>query len=117
MLIVLNGLAWIGSVLGQCGPAAEGSGGGSPWSGIWMIALIFIIFYFLLIRPQQKKQKEHQKLMDSLTKGDRVVTSGGIYGTVIGVKDNIVVLKIAEEVKIEVAKSAVTAVIDKTPAE
>lgn len=111
MLVILNGLAWTGSILGQCNQQAEG--GGSPWSGIWMIALIFIIFYFLLIRPQQKKSKEHQKLMDSLTKGDRVVTSGGIYGTVIGVKEGIVVLKIAEEVKIEVAKSAVTAVIDK----
>jgi preprotein translocase subunit YajC len=106
----------MGSILGQCGPAAEGGGTSSPWSGIWMIALIFIIFYFLLIRPQQKKQKEHQKLMDSLTKGDRVVTSGGIYGTVVGVKEGIVVLKIAEEVKIEIAKSAVTAVIDKTQA-
>lgn len=117
MLLVLNGLAWMGSILGQCGPAAEGGGTSSPWSGIWMIALIFIIFYFLLIRPQQKKQKEHQKLMDSLTKGDRVVTSGGIYGTVVGVKEGIVVLKIAEEVKIEIAKSAVTAVIDKTQAQ
>jgi preprotein translocase subunit YajC len=107
----------MGSILGQCGPAAEGGGTSSPWSGIWMIALIFIIFYFLLIRPQQKKQKEHQKLMDSLTKGDRVVTSGGIYGTVVGVKEGIVVLKIAEEVKIEIAKSAVTAVIDKTQAQ
>jgi preprotein translocase subunit YajC len=116
MLVILNGLAWIGSILGQtCNQQAEG--GGSPWSGIWMIALIFIIFYFLLIRPQQKKQKEHQKLMEGLTKGDRVVTSGGIYGTVVGVKDNIVVLKISEEVKIEIAKSAVTAVIDKTKAE
>jgi preprotein translocase subunit YajC len=117
MLVILSGLAWTGSIIGQCGPAAEGQGGGSPWSGIWMIALIFIIFYFLLIRPQQKKQKEHQKLMDSLTKGDKVVTSGGIYGTVIGVKEGIVVLKIAEEVKIEVAKSAVTAVIDKAQAQ
>ncbi len=111
MLILLNGLAWMGSVLGQC--EQQGEGGGSPWSGIWMIALIFIIFYFLLIRPQQKKQKQHQKLMDSLTKGDKVVTSGGIYGTVIGVKEGIVVLKIAEDVKIEVAKSAVTTVIAK----
>lgn len=113
MLLLLNGLAWMGSVLAQCGPAAEGEKSGSPWSGIWMIALIFIIFYFLLIRPQQKKQKEHQKLLESLSKGDRVVTSGGIYGTVIGVKENIVVLKIAEDVKIEVAKSAVTAVVAK----
>ena len=66
MLVILSGLAWIGSILGQCNQQAEGTG--SPWSGIWMIALIFIIFYFLLIRPQQKKQKQHQKLMDSQPK-------------------------------------------------
>ncbi len=111
MLLLLNGFTWIGSLLAQCESQAEG--GGSPWSGIWMIALIFVIFYFLLIRPQQKKQKEHKKLLDSITKGDRAVTSGGLYGTVVGVKENIVVLKIAEDVKIEVAKSAITHVVAK----
>ena len=111
MLLLLNGFTWIAGVLAQCEPQQEG--GGSPWSGIWMIALIFVIFYFLLIRPQQKKQKEHQKLLESLKKGDRVVTSGGMYGTVIGVKENIVVLKIAENVKVEFAKSAVSAIVSR----
>ena len=111
MSLLLNGFAWIAGLLAQCEP--QGEGGGSPWSGIWMIALIFVIFYFLLIRPQQKKQKEHQNLLESLRKGDRVVTSGGIYGTVVGVKENIVVLKIAENVKIEIAKSAVSAIVSR----
>ena len=111
MLLLVNGFAWIGSLLAQCDQ--QGEGGGSPWSGIWMIALIFIIFYFLLIRPQQKKQKAHQKLLESISKGDRIVTSGGLYGTVVGVKENIVVLKIAEDVKIEVAKTAVANIVAK----
>ena len=100
--------------LGQCAPqGGEGGGGGSPLSGLWMIALIFVIFYFLLIRPQQKKQKQHQNMLGTLKKGDRVVTSGGVYGTVVGVKDNIVVLRIAEDVKVEFVKSAVTSIVTK----
>ncbi len=100
-------------LLGQCAPKAGEGGGGSPLSGLWMIALIFVIFYFLLIRPQQKKQKQHQNMLESIKKGDRVVTSGGMYGTVIGVKDNVVVLKIADEVKVEFAKSAISSIVSK----
>jgi preprotein translocase subunit YajC len=111
MLLLLNGFAWIAGTLAQCAP--QGEGGGSPWSSVLMIALVFVIFYFLLIRPQQKRQKDHQKLLESLKKGDRVVTSGGMYGNVVGVKDDIVVLKIAENVKIEVAKSAVTHIVSR----
>lgn len=78
-----------------------------------MIALIFVIFYFLLIRPQQKKQKQHQNMLESVKKGDRVVTSGGVYGTVVGVKDNVVVLRIAEDVKVEFVKSAISSIVTK----
>lgn len=73
----------------------------------------FAIFYFVLIRPQQKKQKELQKTISGLGKGDRVMTNGGIFGTVVGIKDNILVLKIAENVKIEVLKTAVASVVGK----
>ena len=76
-----------------------------PW------ILIFAIFYFLLIRPQQKKAKEHQKMLNNLKKGDKVLTSGGIYGVVVGIKPAIFELEIAEEVKIQVAKSAVSQVL------
>jgi len=101
-------------LLAQCAPqGAEGGGGGSPWGGLWMIALIFVIFYFLLIRPQQKKQKQHQNMLESVKKGDRVVTSGGVYGTVVGVKDNVVVLRIAEDVKVEFIKSAISSIVTK----
>jgi preprotein translocase subunit YajC len=112
MSIALNALNAIGTLLGQCGPAPEGEGGGgSTLFTLFPILLIFVIFYFLLIRPQQKRQKEHQKMLEAIQKGDRVLTSGGLYGTVVGVKENIVVLKIAENVKIEIAKSAVTHIV------
>jgi len=71
---------------------------------------IFAIFYFLMIRPQQKRQKEVQKMLSGIKKGDRVVTASGLYGTVAGIKDDVVVLQIADNVKVEMVKSAVTGV-------
>lgn len=81
------------------------------FTGILILILIFAIFYFILIRPQQKKMKKHQNMLNNLTKGDTVVTEGGIHGSVIGLKDNIVVIRIAkvkdEDVKIEVSKARI----------
>jgi preprotein translocase subunit YajC len=65
-------------------------------TGIIPIILIIGVFYFLMIMPQQKKIKKHQNMLKNLSKGDEVVTEGGIYGTIVGIKDNVVVLKIAE---------------------
>jgi len=80
-------------------------------STIAPLILIFGVFYFILIRPQQRKVRRHQNMLNSLSKGDQVVTEGGIHGTVVGVKDNIVVLKIAivrdEDVKIEVSRARI----------
>ncbi len=72
-----------------------------------VMGLIFFIFYFLIIRPQRQKEADHQKTLKALNKNDEVVTIGGIYGTVINVKDTSVVLRVADNVKIEVQKSAV----------
>jgi preprotein translocase subunit YajC len=69
-----------------------------------------VIFYFLLIRPQQKRQKQHQQLMANLKTGDRVVTSGGIHGLIANVKETTFLLKVADNVKIEIDKSAVAGV-------
>jgi preprotein translocase subunit YajC len=86
---------------------------GSPSSGVAMIAnflpiiLIFVIFYFMLIRPQQKKQKDFEKMLKELKKNDEVVTSGGIHGTILNVKDDTLTLKIDDNVKIEVNKNAI----------
>ena len=71
---------------------------------------IGVIFYFLIIRPQSKKQKEHQTLLNSMKSGDKIITSGGIHGLVLNIKDTTVIVKIADNVKIEVDKSAVAVV-------
>ncbi len=71
------------------------------------IILIFVIFYFLIIKPQKQKQVSHQKMVDSLAKNDDIITIGGIHGTVLNVKDSSIVLRIADNVKIEMQKSAI----------
>lgn len=75
--------------------------------GMMPLIFIFVIFYFLLILPQKKIRKEHQLMLSNLTKGDKIVTNGGIYGMVSQIKDNVVILKIAENIKIEIQKEAV----------
>lgn len=90
-----------------------GAEGGNPLTMFIPIIMVFVVFYLLLIRPQQKKQKEHQNLLSELSKGDKVVTNGGLYGTISDSKDHVVILKIAENVKVEVVKSAIATVIDK----
>ena len=75
------------------------------------IVLVFVVFYFLLIAPARKKQKKLQEMINNLKSGDRVVTTGGIYGTVVGISDNVVQLRIAANVKIDIAKSAVAGLI------
>ncbi|MCK4572851.1 MAG: preprotein translocase subunit YajC [candidate division Zixibacteria bacterium] len=90
-------------------------GGGAGLVQLGFFALIFVIFYLLLIRPQQKKQKEHKALLTSLKKGDKVVTQGGMFGTIFAMDEerNIVVLKIGENVKIEFLKSSIAGRVDK----
>lgn len=88
------------------GQQGAGGGGGSL-AGFLPLILLIVIFYFLLIRPQQKKQKALRDLHENLKVGDRVVTSGGIHGTVAAVSGRVVTLKVAEKVKIEVDRSAI----------
>ena len=71
------------------------------------ILLVFAIFYFLLIAPMRKRQKALQTLIDNLKKGDRIITNGGLYGTVAAVEDKAVILKVSDNVKVKIAKSAV----------
>jgi preprotein translocase subunit YajC len=85
--------------------------------------LIFGIFYLLLIMPMRRRQKKHQDLLSKLSKGDRVITNGGIFGTVVDVEGDVITLRIAENVKIQVARSAVAGLakdagsVDLTPSE
>jgi preprotein translocase subunit YajC len=75
------------------------------------IVLLFVVMYLLIIRPQQKRQKQHQEMVSHLKMGDRVVTNGGIYGTIVGVKEASVNVEIASGVEIEVVRSAVNTVV------
>ena len=86
----------------QAAPAAQG-GGASSWI---MIALIFVVMWFFMFRPQRKQQKELQNFRDSLKKGDKVVTIGGIYGTVCEIKEGTVLIEVDNNVKIRVSKQA-----------
>ncbi len=93
-------------------PGAGGEGQGNPIVAFLPLILMFVIFYFLLIRPQQKRQKEHKLMVSNLKKGDKVVTNGGIIGKVLGVDEKKVVVKVGEdEVKLEFEKSAVSQVV------
>jgi len=90
-----------------------GGGGGSLVGMLWIVPL-FLIMYLLLIRPQRKQQKEHQKLLTELKKGDRVVTNSGMYATIFAINDdkNIVVLKLNDDIKVEFMKSSIAARVD-----
>ncbi len=85
----------------------------SPLVSFMPLILMMVIFYFLLIRPQQKRQKEHTQMIANLKKNDEIITTGGIYGTIVGVKDDSFILRVDENVKIEIQKGAVTQVIRK----
>jgi preprotein translocase subunit YajC len=87
-----------------------GNGGGGMFSTVIMFSLIILIFYFLILRPQQKRQKERAKLLESLQKGDKVVTIGGMHGTVIGIEEKTVLVQVAENVKLKFERSAVSSV-------
>ena len=78
------------------------------------LIIIAVLFYFLLIRPQQKKQKDHQKLVSAIKTGDKVITAAGIHGIVANVKETTILLKVADNVKIEMDKSAGAAVLKST---
>ncbi|RII31682.1 MAG: preprotein translocase subunit YajC [Geobacter sp.] len=91
---------------GGAGPA----GGMAAFQQVIPLVFMFVIFYFLLIRPQQKKAKEHKALLDALKKGDFVVTAGGVHGKVTGVDDSIVSLEIATGVNIKITKSYIATI-------
>lgn len=79
----------------------------SPWANVIMLVVMFAIFYFLLIRPQQKRAKEHKELVDNLKIGDQVVTAGGVHGKVAALLDDTVMVEIATGVKVKLNRSAI----------
>jgi preprotein translocase subunit YajC len=87
--------------------SAKGEGGGGGFAGLIPLLLMFVVFYFILIRPQQKTAKKHQEFVKNLKMGERVVTSGGLHGTVTGLTETTVTLEIADKVRVKVTRSAV----------
>ena len=87
------------------------TGAGDPLGGLPFLIIMFVLMYFLLIRPQTKRQKEAEKMRTELKKGDHIVTTGGIHGTIEGIKDNdILLVKTATDTKLHVGRAAVTTV-------
>lgn len=86
----------------QAPPGACGAGG---MQSLILMAAMFAVFYFILIRPQQKRAREHQQMLANLSKGDQVVTRGGLVGRISGIQDNLVVLEVQEKVRIRVLRS------------
>jgi preprotein translocase subunit YajC len=89
-----------------------GAGGNAILTQVVFFAAIFAVFYFLLIRPQQTQRRERERLLAAIKRGDRVVTSGGIHGTVTGLEDATVTLRIADQVKITVDRAAIGRVVE-----
>jgi preprotein translocase subunit YajC len=92
-------------------PQGGDGGSGSLISTVIMFGAIFAIFYFMIIRPQQKRAKEREKLLSNIEKGDKIVTSGGVHATIIGIEEKTVLIEIAPNVKVKVERSAIGSVI------
>lgn len=93
------------------GPQPGTGGGGTQWMSFLPIILIFAVFYFLLIRPQQKRAKEHRTVLSSLKVGDQVLTNGGIYGRVTGIRDDVLTLEISDKVRVKVSRGHIAGVV------
>ncbi len=95
------------------GGSGQGPGGVTALMSFLPLILIFVVFWFLIIRPQQKQQRQRQAMIAAVKNGDRIVTSGGLFATVKDVKDDRVVAFISDSVKVEIAKSAISGVVEK----
>src|SRR5579871_6010030 len=110
------------SILGQAAPAAAPAstpGSAVGFGGMNMLMLLFLFgaMYFLMIAPQRKKQKEHEKMLAALKSGDEIVTTGGIFGTITNVKDDRFVVRISDTTKVEVGKGFISSVVRRADAE
>jgi preprotein translocase subunit YajC len=98
------------------GQPSSGEGPGLM-SNVILFGSIILIFYFMIIRPQQKRAKERQKLIESMKKGDKVITSGGMYGTVAGLDEKTVLVQIADNVKVKLDRSSIATIISESAPE
>ena len=101
----------LGEIVHAMAPGSE-QGGGQGGLGFFIpLILIFAVFYFILIRPQQKRQKDHRQLLQNLKKGDKVVTTGGLQGTIVNISDTVVTVEIADKVKVKVGRNYIAGLI------
>jgi preprotein translocase subunit YajC len=96
------------------GTGGAGGGGGGGLGAFLPLIIIFAIFYFLLIRPQQRKAKQHKQLLSDLKKGDKVVSSGGMHGVITGLGDDVVTVEISPKVRVKITRGSIAGVIRKT---
>jgi preprotein translocase subunit YajC len=90
---------------------AGGAGGGGGLGAFLPLIIIFAIFYFLLIRPQQRKAKQHKQLLSELRKGDKVVSSGGLHGVITGLSDDVLTVEISPKVRVKMSRGSISGVI------
>lgn len=93
------------------GMAPQGGGSANLISTLVMFGAIFLIFYFMIIRPQQKRAKEREKMLSNMQKGDKVVTSGGLHGTIAGIDEKTILLQVSDNVKMKFERSAIASVL------
>ena len=98
--------------MGQGGSGGGGQGG--SLGAFIPLILMFVIFYFLLIRPQQKKAKIHKQMLSEIKKGDRVVSSGGLHGVVTGITEDVVTMEIAPKVRVKVSRGSISGIMNKS---
>ena len=110
-LISLSGIV-MAETAATPAPAAAASHS-SPWSMLWLPAVLILVFYFLMIRPQTKRAKEHRQLLENVSVGDEIVTTGGLMGKVVRLRDNFIVVDIARGTESVFQKSAVSSVLPK----
>ena len=99
------------SILAMAPPPNGGSGGGSIYSTVIMFGAIFLIFYFMIIRPQQKRAKDREKLLSNMQKGDKVITSAGLHGTIVHIEEKTVLLQVSDNVKLKYERSAIATIL------
>ena len=106
--VLIGGLLTSIVFIGGCLPADPEGGGTSNWMFVIFVVLLFGLMYFVMIRPQRKKQKAHQQLIEDLKRGDRVVTAGGIYGTIESISEDSITIKVESGATMRVAKGSVS---------
>ncbi len=92
-------------------PPPNGGGGSSLISTIVMFGAIFLIFYFMIIRPQQKRSKEREKMLSNMQKGDKIITSGGLHGTIVHIDEKTVLLQVSDNVKLKYERTAIANIL------